>query len=148
MFGALVVFVFCFPPPCNANMRFLPLLSALICLLSGALCAESTAGKFDKFHALSRSGPLDLDDSSFNAITSTPRDYHTAVLLTATDARFGCVLCRLFEPEWELIARSWNKGFEPESTPRTLFGTLDFNNGKTVFQKAWHTGNAVSGSVS
>lgn len=129
-------------------MRFLPLLSALICLLSGALCAESTAGKFDKFHALSRSGPLDLDDSSFNAITSTPRDYHTAVLLTATDARFGCVLCRLFEPEWELIARSWNKGFEPESTPRTLFGTLDFNNGKTVFQKAWHTGNAVSGSVS
>lgn len=116
-------------------MKLLPALSSLLCLLSGALCAQSTANTFEEYQSLSRSAPLDLDDSVYDAIASTPRDYHAAVLLTATNPQFGCALCRAFEPEWELIARSWNKGYEPDSTPRLLFGTLDFNNGKRTFQK-------------
>lgn len=116
-------------------MKLLPLLTSLLCAVSGVLSADSTPDRFEKYHSLSPSAPLELDDSSYDAITSKPRDYHTAVLLTATEARFGCILCREFQPEWELITRSWNKGFNPDSTPRMLFGTLDFLNGKNTFQK-------------
>lgn len=116
-------------------MKVLPALSSLLCLLSGALCAQSTANRFEEFNSLSRPAPLVLDDSVYDAIASTPRDYHAAVLLTATDPQFGCALCRAFEPEWELIARNWNKGFDPDSMPPMLFGTLDFRNGKRTFQK-------------
>ncbi|KAF7587571.1 oligosaccharyl transferase subunit ost3/OST6 [Aspergillus hancockii] len=99
-----------------------------------ALCANSDPDKFERYQSLSRSTPIELDDSSYEDLTSKTRDYHVAVLLTATDARYGCVLCREFQPEWELIARSWNKGPQPDDL-RLLFTTLDFSNGKATFQK-------------
>ena len=57
-----------------------------------------------------------------------------AIVLTATEARFGCLLCREVQPEWDLIAQSWNKGPKPDEM-KLLFGTLDFFNGKGTFQK-------------
>ncbi|KAJ5339087.1 hypothetical protein N7452_005815 [Penicillium brevicompactum] len=107
----------------------LPLLSVVCGVLSA-----STPDKFATYQSLSRSGPVDLDSSSYDDLTSAPRDYYSVVILTATDARFGCLLCRDFEPEWDLIARSWNKGPKPDDL-KVVFGTLDFDNGKAVFQK-------------
>ncbi|OJJ88029.1 OST3/OST6 family protein [Aspergillus glaucus CBS 516.65] len=109
------------------------LLLSILCIVSSALASPST-DKFEQFQALSRLAPIDLDDSSYGDLTSKPRDYYAAIVLTATEARFGCILCRELQPEWELIAQSWNKGSKPDEL-KLLFGTLDFVHGKATFQK-------------
>ncbi|KAK1148285.1 oligosaccharyl transferase subunit ost3/OST6 [Aspergillus melleus] len=103
-------------------------------MVTCVFAATSSPSKFEKYLSLSRSGPLDLDDSLYEDLTSKPRDYHVAVILTATDARYGCILCRDFQPEWELIARSWSKGSKSDEL-KLLFATLDFSQGKATFQK-------------
>ncbi|WEW55610.1 oligosaccharyl transferase subunit ost3/OST6 [Emydomyces testavorans] len=100
-----------------------------------ASAAIGNADKFSQYQYLSKSYlPIDLDDSSYIDIVSKPRDYHTAILLTAVESRYGCQLCRDLQPEWDLLAKSWNKASRDLST-RLLFGTLDFDQGKAVFQK-------------
>lgn len=115
-------------------MHFLKAL-ALSLLPLGALGAKkASADKFDQFHskALS-SAPVKLDDATYGQLTSTPRDYSVAVLLTALEARFGCQLCRDFQPEWDLLAKSWTKG-DKKGESRLVYGTLDFVEGKGTFQ--------------
>jgi hypothetical protein len=121
---------------CHAIMKFWTSLFLCFSLLSGALAAQSSPSqdRFEKYQALSRSSPVDLESSSFAELTTAPRDYYAVVLLTALDARYGCVMCREFDPEWNLMARSWNKGSKPDDL-KVVFGTLDFDNGKAVFQK-------------
>lgn len=115
-------------------MKFWTSLFLCFSLLSGALAAQSSPERFEKYQALSRSGPVDLESTSFTELTTAPRDYYAVVLLTALDARYGCVMCREFDPEWNLMARSWNKGSKPDDL-KVVFGTLDFDKGKAVFQK-------------
>ncbi|KAJ5150970.1 uncharacterized protein N7482_010222 [Penicillium canariense] len=103
-------------------------------VIPGVLAAKPSQDKFQKYQSLSRSGPVDLDNAAFEELTNGPRDYYAAVILTAMDARYGCLMCREFDPEWDLIARSWNKGNKPDGL-KMVFGTLDFDQGKTVFQK-------------
>jgi len=76
---------------------------------------------------------LKLDDSNYEKLTSAPRDYSVVVLLTALEPRFGCQLCRDFQPEWELLAKSWTNG-DKKGESRLLYGTLDFTDGKNTFQ--------------
>lgn len=114
-------------------MKLLSLLFSILYIVHFALTSAAT-DKFERYQAISRSAPIVLDDSSYGELVSKPRDYHVAVVLTATEARFGCILCRDFQPEWELIAQSWNKGSKPDGL-KLLFGTLDFANGKGTFQK-------------
>lgn len=105
-------------------------------LLLGPTIAVKNAVKdrFDEFHAKSLvSTPIKLADSSYTRLTRAPRDYSVAVLLTALDTRFGCVLCREFQPEWELLARSWMKG-DKKGDSKLIYGTLDFSDGKDIFQ--------------
>lgn len=103
-------------------------------LIFGVLAANHQSDKFERFQALSRSGPVDLDSSSFKDLTTAPRDYYAAVILTAKDARYGCLMCREFDSEWDLISRSWNKGTKLDGL-KVVFGTLDFDHGKEIFQK-------------
>lgn len=96
---------------------------------------KNTAGIFEQYHAKSQSSaPLSLDDASYDELTATPRNHSVVVLLTAMEARFGCQLCRDFQPEWEILGRSWAKG-DKRGASRTLLGTLDFVDGKGTFQK-------------
>ena len=108
-------------------------------ILSGVFAAKPkpAVDTFEKYSALSRSGPADLDTAAYEELTAAPRDYYAAVILTAKDVRFGCVLCREFVPEWDLISRSWNKGKKLDDL-KVVFGTLDFDEGKAVFQKVHH----------
>jgi len=90
--------------------------------------------KFQEYHAKAlSSSPLKLVDSAYDQLTASPRDYSVAVLLTALEARFGCQMCRDFQPEWELLARSWTKG-DKQGESRLVYGTLDFADGKNTFQ--------------
>lgn len=125
---------------CLFEQRFIMkgyiILATFFYLISYVTCAQSAGNdKFQELRSLSKtSGPIDLDESIYKKLTSAPRNYHTAILLTASEARFGCQLCREFQPEWDLLARSWNKG-ATKDTAKLLFGTLEFMKGRDVFMK-------------
>jgi oligosaccharyltransferase complex subunit gamma len=113
----------------------LPSLSKLLLLsllFSSALAAKKPSN--DRFtESLSKSYPLKLDDSKYADLTKGNRDYATVVLLTAMDPKFGCAACHEFQPEWDLLARVWQKG-DRKGAARTLFAELDFINGRQTFQ--------------
>jgi len=115
-------------------MRWLQLLTASVLPFAALAAKKPTGDRFDDFRAKSlSSGPLKLDDASYTKLTKAPRDYSVAVLLTALETRFGCVLCREFQPEWDLLGKSWVKG-DKNGASRLLYGTLDFVDGKNTFQ--------------
>ena len=115
----------------------------LLYILSLVTAKQSFTGKFEDYYAKTPSGnPLKLDDTSYNELTSAPRNYTFVVLLTAVEARFGCQLCRDFQPEWDLIGKSWNRGDRAGET-RVLYGTLDFSDGKGTFQKVIYNENII-----
>lgn len=100
---------------------------------------ERSRGIFEYYHSKSQStAPLQLDDASYAELTANPRNYSVVVLLTALETRFGCQLCRDFQPEWDLLGRSWAKG-DRRGDSRILLGTLDFADGKGTFQKVSKT---------
>ncbi|KAH8727970.1 hypothetical protein GQ44DRAFT_677132 [Phaeosphaeriaceae sp. PMI808] len=116
-------------------MRWLQLLTASL-LPFTVLAAKKPSGdrfKDARTKSLSSGTPLKLDDASYAKLTKSPRDYSVAVLLTALETRFGCELCRNFQPEWDLLGKSWTKG-DKNADGRLLFGTLDFVDGKNTFQ--------------
>ena len=117
-------------------MRIIQTLLLAVTPLVALAAKDASQSKFDEYHSRSLSStPLKLDDASYDDLTVTPRDYTVVVLLTALEARFGCQLCRDFQPEWDLIGRSWVKG-DRRGENRVLYGTLDFTDGKGTFQKA------------
>lgn len=96
---------------------------------------KSPAGRFENYHSKSiSSATVKLDDASYEDLTRAPRDFSVVVLLTALEARFGCQMCRDFQPEWEVVAKSWIRG-DRQGVNRVLYGTLDFADGKATFQK-------------
>ncbi|KAI1345058.1 OST3/OST6 family protein [Xylariaceae sp. FL0016] len=115
-------------------MRWLPVLFSLA-LPFGSLAAKkaSTVDKFTDFHTKAlTSSPVKLADASYRKLTSAPRDYSVAVLLTALDSRYGCELCANFQPEWDVLSKSWIKG-DKNGDSRLIFGTLDFTDGRDTF---------------
>lgn len=116
-------------------MRILSQLFSAALLLATAVFAagKTSTERFQDFNRLSQNtSPLKLNEAAYNSITAAPRDYSVAVLLTAVESRFGCQLCREFQPEWELVGRSWTRG-DKIADSRMLFGTLDFSEGRDVF---------------
>ncbi|KAF2755797.1 hypothetical protein EJ05DRAFT_116365 [Pseudovirgaria hyperparasitica] len=115
-------------------MRIFSLFTASLLPIATLAAKKFGDSTYDSLRAQSLSTPnLKLDDKLYNKLTAAPRDYAVAILLTALPSQFGCQLCQEFQPEWDLLAKSWNKG-DKEGESRLLFGTLDFLNGKPVFQ--------------
>ena len=115
-------------------MQIIKAFTVFLLPLTSLAAKNSAASKFGGFHSKALvSTPLKLVDPLYDQLTATPRDYSVAVLLTALEARFGCELCREFQPEWEILARSWTKG-DKQGDSRLVYGTLDFADGKTTFQ--------------
>lgn len=107
----------------------------LFLLPLAVLAVNRETSRFGKLHTRSLStAPLKLDDAAFEEITFAPRDYSALILLTAMPAQFGCQLCRQFQPEFDILSRSWISGDRKGDT-RVLFGALDFPDGKSTFQK-------------
>ncbi|PHH79189.1 hypothetical protein CDD80_5463 [Ophiocordyceps camponoti-rufipedis] len=122
-------------------MRLLKTLvaSALALVAAAEITTEEKASmekRFTSFHDGLKlaAAPIAINDAVFKELTAAPRDFTVAVLLTAQGPRFGCQLCREFQPEWELTARSWAKGDKAGET-RMLFATLDFAEGRETFIK-------------
>ncbi|KAK7964966.1 oligosaccharyltransferase complex subunit gamma [Apiospora saccharicola] len=116
-------------------MRWLPLFISLA-LPFGTLAAKKPATPADTFNGFHTKAlattPVKLADPSYKKLTASPRDYSVAVLLTAMDSRFGCQLCHEFQPEWELLAKSWLRG-DKKAESRIIFSTLDFSDGRDTF---------------
>ena len=116
-------------------MRLMKPLTVCLLPLTSVAATKDLGNRFEEYHAKSlSSAPLKLDDASYDELTTAPRDFSIAVLLTALEARFGCQLCRDFQPEWDLISKSWARS-DKEGSTRMLYGTLDFIDGKGTFQK-------------
>ncbi|KAI0389834.1 OST3/OST6 family protein [Xylariaceae sp. FL0594] len=116
-------------------MRWLPVLLSIAALPFGSLAAKSASStdRFQTFHTQSlSSSPLKLSDATYKKLTTAPRDYSVAVLLTALDAKYGCKLCTVFQPEWEILGKSWAKG-DKKGESRLLLSTLDFSDGRETF---------------
>jgi oligosaccharyltransferase complex subunit gamma len=115
-------------------MHFLKALTVSLLPFTALAVKKPAADKFQQFHTKAlASTPLKLDDSVYAKLTTAPRDYSVAVLLTALESRFGCQLCREFQPEWDLLSKSWTKG-DKQGESRLVYGTLDFLDGKITFQ--------------
>ena len=123
-------------------MRWLHIFSAASFLTLGALGAKKPAvDTFTEFHTKSISStPVRLVDSTYKTLTRPPRDYSVAVLLTALENRYGCQLCREFQPEWDLLSRSWING-DKQGESRVIFGLLDFSTGRETFMSV--SGKAI-----
>lgn len=122
-------------PPQADTMRWLQLLTASLLPFTALAAKKSSGDRFKDFRAksLSTGAPVKLDDASYAQLTKAPRDYSVTVLLTALEQRFGCELCRQFQPEWDILGKSWTRG-DKNADGRLLFGTLDFVDGKNTFQ--------------
>ncbi|KAF3169870.1 oligosaccharyl transferase subunit ost3/OST6 [Orbilia oligospora] len=118
-------------------MRLLPLLTAFTSLFSLTVAQKST-NKHQTFADLASSskgskGVVLLNDQLFGDLTGPNRNFTSVVLFTALDARFGCVLCRDFQPEFDLLGNSWHK--EHPKSDGLFFTILDFSVGKQTFQR-------------
>lgn len=117
------------------TMRWLQLLTASLLPFISLAAKKSSGDKYTDARAksLSVGGPLKLDDGGYASLTKAPRDYSVAVLLNALAPQFGCQLCREFQPEWEILGKSWMKG-DKKGESRLIFATLDFADGRNTFQ--------------
>lgn len=115
-------------------MHLASILTSVTLLVAGLCDAKkSSPERFSEYHKKSLdASPLKLSETTYKSLTTTPRDYSVAVLLTALETRFNCQLCREFQPEWEILGKSWTKG-DKAGKSRLLFGTLDFADGRDVF---------------
>ncbi|KAL7788174.1 oligosaccharyl transferase [Trichoderma ceciliae] len=114
-------------------MRIFQSILPLCLLFGGGLTKKLQADQYEDFYRLSqRTTPLKLIDATYTTLTAAPRNHSVAVLLTALETRFGCQLCQDFQPEWDLLGRSWIRG-DKAGDSRLLFGTLDFADGRDVF---------------
>ncbi|KAK4948699.1 oligosaccharyl transferase subunit ost3/OST6 [Elasticomyces elasticus] len=114
-------------------LRFLALAALSVTAVSAR---KASNDKFDNYFAKqASSAPFELDEKGYNELTTAPRDYSLAVLLTALDARYACGICREYDPEWKILGRSWQKG-DKNGENRLLLSTLDFDQGRNIFMKA------------
>ena len=73
-----------------STMHFFKALTLSLLPLAALGAKKPAADKFEQFHSKALSSPpLKLDDATYGKLTSTPRDYSVAVLLTALEVRFG-----------------------------------------------------------
>ncbi|KAF8251164.1 hypothetical protein K440DRAFT_579679 [Wilcoxina mikolae CBS 423.85] len=115
-------------------MRLLGSLLSLLAISPIAFAAgDDKLAKLSQLFTKSKSGVIQLNNDLYNDITTTPRDYTAVVLLTALDPKFGCMLCKEVQPEYELLAKSWQK--QHKTGDGLLFSMLDFAKGRDTFMK-------------
>lgn len=115
-------------------MRVFKLLALAALTATGLAAKKTNTSKFETYFPKQSSKPFEIDEQAYDELTAAPRDYNVAVLLTARPAKYACQLCRDFDPEWDIVGRSWGKG-DKKGASRLLLTTLDFDSGRNVFMK-------------
>jgi oligosaccharyltransferase complex subunit gamma len=128
------------------TMKVLTSLLALLPILTTSFAAKKSASTdvFQKYHAKALSTPsLSLTDSSYEELTTLPRNHSVLIVLTALEAKFGCKICQEFKPEWDILTKSWMNG-DKSGNSRLLFGELDFEKGRGTFEKVCTSSPSLS----
>ena len=81
----------------------------------------------------SSSGYLDVDTTEFQSLIHAPRDFAVTLLLTATDSTIKCGPCKTFQPEFDNVARAWNRKTNPNRT-KNIFVKAEFARAKELFR--------------
>lgn len=79
-------------------------------------------------------GPIFLTDKTFDKIVSGPRDYDILVLLTAVNVQYGCQFCRIFDPDYNLVASSWHSAHKTLGDG-LVFATADLSQNGKIFRE-------------
>jgi hypothetical protein len=127
------------------KMKLFTSLLALLPLLATSFAAKKSASTdvFAKYHSKALStGSISLTDTSYEELTTLPRNHSVIIILTALEARFGCKICQEFKPEWDILSKSWING-DKSGNSRLLFGELDFEKGRQTFEKVCSLPSAV-----
>ena len=106
------------------------LISLLISLIL-SVTAEDAVSRWSNLAAKSSTNVIRLDDTNFDEIITTERNYTVIVALTALAPVYQCALCREFDPAFSTVALSWRKA-HPHSD-NVFFAKLDFANGRPIF---------------
>ncbi|ORX83801.1 hypothetical protein BCR32DRAFT_266755 [Anaeromyces robustus] len=113
----------------NSLKYIIPFLLIFV-LNAFALSNEEKSKKLDELLAKSRDNFINLNEKYFDLLLTTPRDYHTIVLATATSPQIKCEPCRELLPEFLAVANSWN-----QKDKRVYFAIIDYQNGRNIFKK-------------
>ncbi|KAG0171930.1 oligosaccharyl transferase subunit ost3/OST6 [Apophysomyces sp. BC1034] len=114
------------------KQQVLLLLVILQCLLIPALAKPDAKTQKLANIAKDNHGLIKLNSRSYEQYTEGKRSYGLVVLLTALDDHFRCVPCREFDPEYKLVASSFQR---TKNADRVFFGHLDFKDGQAIYQK-------------
>ena len=110
-----------------------------------SLVAGDVLQKWTDVASRSSSNVIRLDENSFDQLIPTERNYTVVgilpfcsvadvqVTLTAMGGQYQCLLCREFDPEFAIVAKSWRKA-HPDSDA-VFFAKLDLGEGRSVFVK-------------
>jgi len=114
-------------------MRFY---TPLLALLSLPIVYAAKASPHQKLVDLAsaNNGVIELDDSSFQLLTSGSHNWSASIQFTALDGRRRCNPCKEFNPSWQEVAKAWTKVAKKERDQH-FFATLDFDNAQATFQK-------------
>ncbi|KAI8978933.1 hypothetical protein BDB01DRAFT_798625 [Pilobolus umbonatus] len=111
------------------------ILLLIACIIQLLVCCYGQPDpKLDKLVSLASSnkGMVKLNTNSFDRFIEGKRNYGMVVVLTALDPKFGCAPCREFDPEYRLLADSFQHS---KDNRKLFFGHLDFQDGQAIFQK-------------
>ncbi|KAJ3022854.1 oligosaccharyl transferase subunit ost3/OST6 [Thoreauomyces humboldtii] len=115
------------------NARFFALLLLVLSVASVHCRSATSAKKIDQLNSLlAKDTAIRLAAGDFDYVTAGPRNYSLIVSLTALAPEMGCVPCRAFEQEFNLVAYSWQR---KNIRNKLYFAQLEFNDGREVFQK-------------
>ncbi|KAJ3489078.1 hypothetical protein NLI96_g2379 [Meripilus lineatus] len=114
-------------------MRFFYPLLALLPLLSLCLAKESAHDELVRLASAGK-GVINLDERTYNLLTTPKRTWSATVQLTAMDKRRRCAPCKDFFPSFTEVAKAWAT-VPSKDRDGHFFATLDFDNAMPVFQK-------------
>ncbi|EIE79001.1 hypothetical protein RO3G_03706 [Rhizopus delemar RA 99-880] len=98
----------------------------------GLVFAQADPKKDKLISLVNQDGLVKLNSNSFDRFAEGKRNYGLVVLLTALGPQFNCHPCRELDPEFTLIAKSFQRN---KDNKNLFFGHLDFNDGQIIFQK-------------
>ncbi|RHZ79653.1 hypothetical protein Glove_143g12 [Diversispora epigaea] len=109
-----------------------------------AVCHAAKPSLETKVSALNQfstnnNGVVELDSDLYDEFVAKPRNYSMIILLTAMEPQINCLPCKEFDPEFRLVAKSWQ--WSGNDLSRLYFGSLDFKKGREVYAKL-HLNNA------
>ncbi|KAG1472598.1 hypothetical protein G6F56_001442 [Rhizopus delemar] len=106
------------------------LFTLLVCI--SFVFAQTDPKKEKLISLVNEDGLVRLNANTFDRFAEGKRNYGMVVLLTALGSQFKCHPCRELDPEYTLIAKSFQKS---KNNKDLFFGHLDFNDGQAIYHK-------------